>query len=484
MKVQLPKEVLAFVIILEQAGFEAHIVGGAVRDLLLQRPTQDWDFTTNAKPEEIQALFPESFYENTFGTVGVAREHLWNQLLDTEVEFAKKDNWVFEITTYRKEGTYKDSRRPENVTWGNTVEEDLQRRDFTMNAIALRIPNWEEYERILTTFDTVPENIEVTAQRIDPFAGVQAIKNKQVTAVGDPNVRFEEDALRMLRAVRFAAQLEFLIDQNTLVALQKHADRIQNISWERIRDEFLKTLTTNNVEDALTIMYTTGLLQHILPEFLPTRGIEQRGHHEHDVWTHSLRACQLCPSDDPVVKLAALLHDIAKPETQAPLPDTDGEYSFYNHEVIGARTARDIARRLRLSKNDVQRVFTLVRWHMFHYQPTMTDSAIRRFIRRVGKENIADIMALREGDRLGSGSKRTSWRLQEMQERIDAELNQPMSISEMTVDGEDVMRILNIPPGPEVGRVLGELFEDVFEHPEKNNREQLLQRLENMKQQV
>ncbi|MCD8484135.1 HDIG domain-containing protein [Candidatus Woesebacteria bacterium] len=350
MKIQVPKEVLATVITLENAGFEAHIVGGAVRDVFLQRPTHDWDFTTNAQPEEIQALFPESFYENSFGTVGVAREHIWEQLQSSHVEFAKSDNWVFEITTYRTEGVYRDSRRPEAVEWGKTVQEDLKRRDFTMNAIAFRVTDWKESSSLLENFATAPDEITVTVQVIDPFEGVKAIQEHRIVAVGDPTIRFEEDALRMLRGVRFAAQLQFSIDQMTLIALQKHADRIQNISFERIRDEFLQILVTDNVEDAMTILYTTGLLKHIIPELLETRGIDQRGHHEHDVWLHSLRACQLCPSNDPVVRLAALLHDIAKPETQKPLPHSDGEFSFYNHEVIGARTARDIARRLRLSK--------------------------------------------------------------------------------------------------------------------------------------
>ncbi len=481
MKIQVPKEVLALVITLEEAGYEAHIVGGAVRDSLLGRPTHDWDFTTNARPEQIQELFAESFYENNFGTVGIAREHIWNQLIEQEITFTKPDNWVFEVTTYRVEGQYWDSRRPAEVQWGKTVEDDLQRRDFTMNAIALRVPHWKEYSSLLADFAAAPETLEIEVAIVDPYKGVEAIQQRRIVAVGDPDVRFTEDALRMLRAVRFAAELEFMIDQTTLIALQKHAEKIQNISWERIRDEFLRILVTNNIEDALTILYTTGLLHFIIPELTDTRGIEQRGHHEHDVWLHSLKACQLCPSDDPIVKLAALLHDIAKPETQKPLPHSDGEYSFYNHEVIGARTARDIARRLRLSKRDVQRVFVLVRWHMFHYQPDMTDSAIRRFIRRIGVENIDDIMALREGDRLGSGSKRTSWRLEEMKERIHAELNQPMQIKDMVVDGEDVMSILEIPPGPEIGKVLRELFEEVFENPSLNERETLISRLEEMK---
>lgn len=476
MQISVPAEVFAVCQILERAGYEAYIVGGSVRDLLLDRTSHDWDFTTNAHPEDIQRLFPDSFYENEFGTVGIPRSHLWAQLGWPAELLSSGDEEVYEVTTFRSEGQYQDFRRPTSVTWGQTLNEDLQRRDFTINAMALRVVDITATE-LVTPTHALSEWSSIAVELFDPYNGQHDLKQHRIRAVGDADTRFQEDALRMLRAVRLAAQLQFSLDMETVIALQQQADLIQHVSWERIRDEFLKILVTDTVEDALTLLYTTGLLKHILPELITARGIEQRGHHEHDVWLHSLRACQLCPSDDPIVKFAALLHDIAKPETQSPLPESPGEYSFYNHEVIGARTARDVARRFRLSQQDVQRIFTLVRWHMFHYQSDMTDAAIRRFIRRVGKENIHDMMAIREGDRLGSGSKRTSWRLEEMKERIESQLHQPMQINEMAIDGHTVMTELNLPPGPQVGTYLKQLFEEVLDDPSRNTATYLLPRL-------
>lgn len=458
MRLAVPEAVTTVLRTLRAAGYEGYVVGGAVRDTLLQRAVVDWDFTTDARPEAIQALFPESFYENAFGTVGIAHEHLAAHFgLESELPSVKS---VYEITTFRSDGVYSDHRRPESVTWGQSLHEDLERRDFTINALALEHVRDDEF------------------RLHDPFGGKQDLEQRCIRAVGDPDTRFAEDALRMLRGVRLAAELQFSLDPQTLIAIQTHAGDIHHVSWERIRDEFLRILVTDTVEDALNVMRTLGLMQHILPELMATKGVDQRGHHVYDVWTHSLKACALCPSKDPVVRLAALVHDIAKPETQAPLPDKAGEYSFYNHEVIGARTARDIARRLRLSTHDIQRVFTLVRWHMFHYQPHMTDAAIRRFIRRVGVENMDDMIALRTGDRLGSGSAPTSWRLEEMKERIHAQLHQPMQLRDMVVDGNDVMTVLGIPPGPRIREVLEELFAYVLDDPGNNTREFLLPKLE------
>jgi tRNA nucleotidyltransferase (CCA-adding enzyme) len=477
MQVLIPKSALAVVALLRQAGHEAYIVGGSVRDLLLERESHDWDFTTNAPPEAIQAVFPESFYENDFGTVGVTHQALEQQLTGQTLEEAS-DPDVLEITTYRSEGVYTDFRRPSEVHWGTTLQEDLQRRDFTMNAIAMDVEASTLNEFSLDTFPQWPELVRVEVALVDPYNGQADLKNSMLRCVGIASERFQEDALRMLRAVRLAAQLQLRIDQDVAIALQQHADLIQHVSWERIRDEFLKIIVTDHVETAVGLLYTTGLLKHILPELSEARGVDQRGHHEYDVWTHSLRACQFCPTEDPIVKFAALLHDIGKPETQAPLPDTPGEFSFHNHEVVGARTARDIARRFCLSKDDVQKVFTLVRWHMFTYQSDMTDAAIRRFIRRVGRENIEDIVALREGDRLGSGSKRTSWRLEELKQRIHEQLHQPMQINEMAVTGHDVMERLGVKPGPIIGTILGELFELVMDDPSVNTREILLPKLD------
>lgn len=475
----IPKEVIATCFLLQEAGYEAYIVGGAVRDLLLGKPVDDWDFTTNATPEEIQRLFPEHFYENTFGTVGVTIENLFLQLgANAEAIDETKKQEILEITTFRSESAYSDHRRPDSVEWGKTLQEDLQRRDFTVNALALEaLSSAEERKHFLQAFSTKPNTVPQSVKFIDLYSGWQDLQNRVIQCVGDPGKRFQEDALRMLRAIRLAAQLEFQIDQETLVAIQTHSDLIQYVSWERIRDEFLKILKTKQIETAMTVLSSTGLLKHILPELLAAKNIEQRGHHEYDVWLHSIRACQLCPSQDPIVKFAALLHDIAKPETQSEIVDQPGEYSFHNHEVIGARMARNIARRFRLSKDDVQRVFTLVRWHMFYYQPSMTDAAIRRFMRKVGIENLDDMMALREGDRLGSGSKRTSWRLEEMKQRIHDQLHQPMKVTDLAVNGSDVMETLGISPSRQVGDILNSLFEEVLENPEKNTREYLLERM-------
>lgn len=475
MKFTVPTEVATIAALVERAGYEIYIVGGSVRDLLASRPVHDWDFTTSARPEDIMALFPDAFfYENAFGTVSIVGEDLYRLLgTDPETQPAEKRQAVYEITTFRSEGTYSDHRRPDQVQWGKSIQDDLQRRDFTINAMAVRLQT--EAHQLPQEFASAELALE--GSLVDPFDGRADLHRALIRAVGNPQERFQEDALRMLRAIRLAAQLQFALDPEVLVAIQTQAHLIEHVSWERIRDEFLKILQTNQIEDALNIMATTGLLQYILPELLSARGIEQRGHHEYDVWTHLLRATQLCPTTDPIVKMAALLHDIAKPETQAPLPDQPGEYSFYNHEVIGARTARDIARRFHLSKDDVQRIFTLVRWHMFHYQPEMTDSAIRRFMRRVGLENLDDIMALREGDRLGSGSKRTSWRLEEMKQRIEEQLHQPMQVSDLAIDGHDVMETLQLQPGPQIGDILNDLFEEVLENPEKNTRDYLLAQL-------
>lgn len=482
MNFKLPKEVLAIINLMQKADHRIYIVGGSVRDLLLQRDSHDWDFTTSAKPPQMLQLFKESFYENSFGTVSVVGEHLYEQLdQDSQNYSVKKQQEVYEITTFRSEHSYSDHRRPDNVAWGETVQEDLKRRDFTINAMALEIglpPSLQKQLR--NDFAQLPEKIEVDGQLIDPFDGRRDLKQKLIRAVGDPKERFEEDALRMMRAIRMAAQLKLVIDQETLIAIQLKSGHIAHVSWERIRDELLKLIVTDQVVDAFEILATTGLLAHIIPEFTQTKGIEQRGHHVHDVWKHSLLACKFTPSDDPIVKLAALLHDIAKPQTQTEIKDQPGEYSFHNHEVIGARIARDIGRRLKLSKKDSQRLFTLVRWHMFYYQPEMTDSAIRRFIRNVEVENIDDIMALREGDRLGSGSKKTSWRLEEMKERINEQLNQPMQVSDLEVDGHDVMEQLGIKPGPQIGTILDQLFEQVLEDPSKNEREYLLAQMKDL----
>lgn len=502
--------------VLQQAGFEAYIVGGAVRDLVMASidkvpptPLLDYDFTTNARPEDIQKLFPENFYENNFGTVSVTPEHLraqmqilpkhWSKLMPavpprknskiidhtaatklhqslTPASQLETDHLqpTYQITTYRSDEVYDDFRRPTSMNWGQTLDEDLDRRDFTINAMALQISP-EVVNRKLTNLQTQPKPaVQLRANEftiIDKHQGLVDLEAHVVRTVGDPDTRFQEDALRMLRAIRFAVQLNLHIAEPTFTSIQKNAQLITNISWERIRDELLKMLTSPFPAEAIELLDEAKILQYVLPELLETKGIQQGGHHTTDVWTHSLDALRTTPSPDPIVRLATLLHDIAKPKTQAFTANT---ITFYNHEIIGARMVKKIGERLRLSKQEIERIFILVRFHMFHYQPHDTDAAIRRFMRKVGLENIDDILDLREGDRLGSGARQTSWRLEEMKQRMIEQLHQPLEVTDLAINGNDLMTEFNLKPGPEIGRVLQILFEQVLENPDLNHRASLL----------
>lgn len=447
---------------LQAHGFEAYIVGGAVRDLLLGRETKDWDITTNARPEEVMPLFRESFYDNNYGTVMVAGKHLKEQF-----ELSKElinDEEIFDITTYRSEHGYSDKRRPDKVEWGETIEEDLKRRDFTINAIAIR----------LTSF-TQGKHSNYEAEFVDPYDGQKDIEEKIVKAVGEAETRFEEDALRIMRALRIAAELGFEIEPKTLRAIQEKAHNLTEISEERIGAEFMKIMATEHAADTVMLMANTGILKVVIPELTLTKGIEQAGHHIFDVFTHSLEALRSCPSPDPVVRLATLLHDIDKPTVMK--REGPRGITFHGHEVAGARTAKKIADRLRLKKKDQNRIFALVRWHMFMYDPKMTDAAIRRFIRRVGVENIHDIIALRIGDRVGSGSKSTSWRLTELQKRVGEQLYEPLSLKDLKINGSEVMKILDIPPSKKVGEILNTLFEEIIDDSSKNTKAYLEKRV-------
>lgn len=461
---RIPGLVLKTITTLEKAGYETYLVGGAVHDLLMGKPVFDWDFTTAARPEVISRLFPESFYDNRFGTVGVTAEELAKQFKISRYPWKKEGigpDFVFDITTFRTEGSYSDCRRPDQVRWGKTLAEDLKRRDFTVNAMALQVISYQLKVKSLKI--------------IDPFGGQQDLEARILRAVGDPNQRFREDALRMMRAIRIAAHLGFVIENHTFEAIVANASLLKHISWERIRDEFIKVLTSDFPAEGVKMFYAAGLLTYFLPELTAMRGVAQSGHHTKDVWNHSLDALAACPSPDPVVRLATLLHDIAKPLVRR--TKVAGEYTFYNHEVVGARVAKTIARRLRMSTHDVDKLWLLVRFHMFAYQPQMTDKAIRRFIRKVGKENLNDLMMLRVGDRIGGGSKATSWRLRELQQRIGENMYTPLQVADLKIDGHDVMKKLKIKPGPKVGKILNQLFEEVLDDPTKNDREKLLAKL-------
>lgn len=446
MKIKLPKIVLAVMGVIQEAGFEAYVVGGAVRDLLSGADVYDWDFTTNAKPEEIVKLFPDSFYDNAFGTVGVAEKHLGG-----------KGDGVFEITTFRSEGKYSDNRRPDEVSWGESLEEDLKRRDFTINAMA------------------VSKDLKI----IDPFDGQKDLKDKLIRAVGVADKRFNEDALRMMRAIRIAAQLGFAIEEKTLKAISDNSSLIKEIAFERVRDEFMKIIGSLYPKDGVMMLFSGGLLSYIVPELIETRGVKQAGHHTKDVWNHSVDALEACPSGDPVVRLATLLHDVGKPKSKMDR-GKGKEITFYNHEVIGARMVKVIARRLKMSKKNIDLLWLLVRWHMFAYDSHMTDKAIRRFIKRVGVENIENMMNLRVGDRVGGGTKATSWRLEELKKRVKEVQHTPMQVKDLKVSGHDVMKVFGIKGGRKVGEVLETLFEEVMEDSKKNEREYLLKRVKEL----
>lgn len=449
MNVQLapPRQVETVLNKFEAAGFEIYVVGGVVRDILLKRPLYDWDFTTNATPEEILKVFPEGFYDNKYGTVGIKNDQVGNRPL--------------EITTFRKEYGYSDSRRPDQVAWGKSLREDLARRDFTINAMALRrTPQSNQFELI------------------DPFSGQKDLENKLVRAVGSPDERFSEDALRMMRAVRIAAQLGFTLEEKTQAAIKKNIPLIQKISAERIRDELLKLLASDYPADGYLILHGCGLGQYILPEMEQTFAIEQKSpgrHHIFDVGTHCIQSLRHCPSPDPITRLATLIHDVGKARTQRVYPD--GKITFYSHEMESAKIARRVAQRLRFSNDQEDRLYRLVRWHQFSVDERQTDSAIRRFIKNVGKENIGEMIALRTGDRLGGGARRTSWRLDEFITRIEQVQKQPFSIPDLKISGHDVMQVKKVASGPLVGKYLEALFKEVVEKGLANDREVLLERL-------
>lgn len=450
MEYKLPSGVKIILGKFQDAGFKIYIVGGAVRDLLMNkffpsemdREIHDWDFTTDAKPEEILRLLPEGYYDNKFGTVGVSM-----------------GDEVFEITTMRKEGNYKDHRHPTEVDWTNKIEEDLSRRDFTVNSMALL------------------EN-----QIVDPFNGQQDIKDKIIRAVGDPNKRFKEDALRLMRAIRIAAQLKFDIEGNTFKAIQKNASLIKEVANERVRDELFKLLASPNPYIGIIKLREASILPIILPELERCFGLQQEGpkhDRKYDIGEHSLLSLQYTPSSDPIVRLAALLHDVGKPDTVK--IQEDGNVTFYGHDVAGSRIVSNIAKRFNLSKKQTDKLFKLVRFHMFTVDENQTDSAIRRFIKNVGLENIEDLMAVRVGDRLGGGTTtETSWRIEKFKSRIKQVLTKPFSISDLKVNGKDIMEILKIKPGPKVGEILQKLFDEVLEDSSKNNREYLQEKIKSM----
>jgi len=454
---EIAREVLQIAEVLRQNGHEAYLVGGCLRDILMDTEPKDWDIATNARPEALLELFPDSVYENQFGTVGVKT--------DSENERLK----IIEITTYRIEGKYTDKRHPDEVQFADTIEDDLARRDFTVNAMAL---NLLEDEKI-----------------IDPYGGEKDIKRGLLKAVGDPHKRFEEDALRLMRAVRFHSQLGFDIEPETKEAVKEQAGLLEFVSKERIRDEFTKLLLTDRAGEGVVMMKETGLLKYVIPELLEGVNCEQNQHHIFDVFTHNLKSLQYSVKEKHslVVRLAALLHDVGKPATRAwkntetgkkILKGKKGDWTFYGHQVVGARMAAAILERLKFSREIIEHVTLLVYEHMFVYDPeVVTLAGVRRLLSRVGPERIDDLIKVREADRIGSGvPKAQPYRLRYLLAMIEKVKTDPISAKMLAVKGDDLMKEAGIKPGPKLGQIIAVLLEDVLAEPEKNKKELLLDR--------
>jgi tRNA nucleotidyltransferase (CCA-adding enzyme) len=440
----IPSEVLAVCQQLRQAGHAALLVGGSVRDLVMGRAPGDFDVATSAHPEATLRVFGSRF------AIPTGLQHGTVTVLAGEGERPRP----VEVTTFRGEGAYLDGRRPATVTFGATLEEDLSRRDFTMNAIA---------------YDPA------TGALIDPFDGQGDIRRRLVRTVGDPMLRFAEDGLRPMRGVRQATQLGFVLEPATQAAISRTLECFRKVSAERIRDELRKLLLAPVPSTGIELMRATGLLAEVLPELLATVGCQQNRYHKHDVYQHTLATLDAAIPDS-IVRMAALLHDLGKPRTQAPREDAPGEFSFFGHEQVGAELAATIGARLKLPTSERDTICALIGRHMFFYTPEWTDGTVRRFVKRVGPELVAPLFALREADLAshGPGEDREK-ETRELRARIAkvAADDAALRVTDLAIDGKDVMRILGIPPSRRVGAVLEALLEKVLDDPELNERETL-----------
>jgi tRNA nucleotidyltransferase (CCA-adding enzyme) len=445
----IPEYVIYVTKTLEKAGFEAFLVGGSVRDLIIGTEPKDWDITTNAVPEQIITLFEKTVYENIFGTVGVCVPH------ETKEDVTQETYDIVEVTPYRTETTYSDFRHPDEVKFSKNIEDDLKRRDFTMNALAY----------------------SDKGQIIDPYKGQEDIKDKVVRAVGKPADRFKEDALRMLRAVRFAAQLNFAIEYDTMQAIADNSQLLKNISGERIRDEFIKIIESNNSALSIGMLSKLGLLKHIIPELEEGIGCEQGGAHIYDVFEHCLGALDHATKKglSTEIRLSALFHDIGKPRSRR--PGDKKAYTFYGHEVIGARMAKIIMERLKFPKITTEFVISMVRNHMFFSDTEqITLSAVRRIVQKVGKEHIWELMQIRECDRVGMKKVEAPYRLRKYHAMIEEVLRDPISVSALAIDGEVLIKDLGMKPSRRMGWILHALLEEVLDDPQKNTLEYLKQK--------
>ena len=440
----IPKEISQITEVLENASFEAYIVGGCVRDLLINKTPKDWDITTNAKPEDIKRLFENTFYNNDYGTVGVVNEN-------TKEESLK----VVEVTPYRLESEYSDARRPDYVEFSDSIEHDLHRRDFTINAMARSVSK---------------------RHLIDLYKGQEDLKKGIVRAVGDPDIRFGEDALRILRAIRISAELGFEIEEKTKNSIKKDAKMLEKIAKERIRDEFVRIIMSDRPMEAIELTRELGVLQFIAPELEEGIGIEQNKAHAFTVWEHSLRAIKYSADKKyPLeIRLSALFHDIGKPATRR-WSSEKNDWTFHGHDVVGEKMTKRILERLKFSKKQIEKIVKLVRWHLFFSDTEqITLSAVRRMVRNVGEENIWGLMDVRESDRIGMGRpKANPYRLRKYKSMVEEALRDPISVKMLKIDGDKIMEVIQETPGPKIGYILHAILEEVLENPKLNTIEEL-----------
>lgn len=439
---------------LQKAGFEAYLVGGCVRDLILEKQPKDWDITTNATPEQIIWLFEKTFYENDYGTVGVVVTHETSGGVSCET--------TVEVTPYRTETAYSDGRHPDSVLFGQNLEEDLQRRDFTVNALAYD-PN--------------------KGQIIDLYNGQRDIKDKVIRAVGEPSERFNEDALRILRAVRFSTELGFEIEEKTKESVKTLAPNLEKISKERIRDEFIKMIMSDNAMRGIVLAHELGVLRYIVPELEKGIGVKQNGDHIYVVWEHNIRALNHAVENKwPLhVRLAALFHDISKPETRR-WSEEKKDFTFYGHDVVGGKATKKLMQRLKFPRKITDVVSMLVRYHLFFSDvEKITLSAVRRIVKNVGSENVWDLMKVRACDRIGMGRpKEKPYRLRKYEAMIEEAMRAPVSVGMLKIDGSKIMEITGEKPGPRLGWMLHAFLEEVLDDPEKNTDEHLTKRLKEL----
>ncbi|MCK5589186.1 MAG: CCA tRNA nucleotidyltransferase [Candidatus Pacebacteria bacterium] len=495
-KLETPKEIIEIIKKLQKNKFEAFLVGGCVRDLILNKTPSDWDITTNANPEEIQNIFKHTFYENDFGTVGVVNDEidkkikeLENKILCNTCETINKqglhtvsqDNTkkqedvsretlknlkslkTIEITPYRIESSYSNNRHPDNIKFSDNIEDDLQRRDFTINALAYN---------------------PLSHELLDLFNGISDLNQKIIKTVGDPEKRFNEDALRILRAVRFSAQLNFDISKETKNSIIKNKNLLKNISNERIRDEFIKILQTKNAIDAFFLAHELKILDYISKDLTNSIGVTQGGAHKYDVFEHLLKTMQHAIDKDWSfdIRLAGLFHDIAKPHTARWSEKKNGN-TFYGHEVVGEKIAKKNLERLNFPKKTIDKVLTLIRWHMFFSDPDkITLTAVRRIIRNVGEENIWDLIKLRICDRIGMGRpKEKPYRLRQYQAMMDEAMRSPISVKDLKINGDILINEMGFQPGKKIGLILNALMGITLYEPEKNNLKFLKEKIEEYK---